>query len=733
VKRTRPSTAISTTVVLLLSALWGYLRLGLFHDLHFPLTFVLPLLVGVWSGQRWQVWLMAGLFSVMSLVKASLLFPSGGSSDFQYYLFLASINCNILVGAAVVHVIIRFRADLETRNATVSAQNAELEAQAEELSQQNEEIRAQAEELAQQNEEIGAQSEEVARQNEDLLDLNHRLTGREEILQGLLQASQELDSIPRVMDALCRRTLSVIGAPAAAVAVLEQRGQSLEIVSQTGSDNMPPLPRQWPIAGSIAGVVLNQKRTAYVSDLTRQLDLAQPFEAGAAFKSVLATPVSLAGSNLGLLVACSAEPAHWTEEQFRVIEWVAGQCGLIMESLQHRQALEEHARTLEKAHAAKDTFLAMLSHELRTPLTPILVTSEMLEHDSRLPDEIRGHCRMIRRNVGVQCRLIDDLLDLTRISRGKIELTRQPVPIATLLRDTAQIVSSDLKAKSQTLNLDVAALDGCTVIGDEPRLQQVFWNLLKNAIKFSNPGASVSILGRLDGQRVVVEVSDQGCGIGADDLERVFLPFEQTQSKPRNANDGGLGLGLTIARAIVDKHGGRISAQSNGANCGSRFIVELPSVSSSEASFRPGVADLATGRDAQLNPVRILLVEDHLDTGRAIAGLLRSFAYHVEHAECAADAMRLFENGRFALVISDLGLPDGNGLVLLRRIRLLRPDIPAICISGYGMDRDIDECHEAGFRAHLTKPIEPARLKATIERLLAENAEIAPPTNARLP
>jgi signal transduction histidine kinase/ActR/RegA family two-component response regulator len=720
-KPTRPSLIVSTLVVALLAGLWGYLRLVLFQNEHFPLTFVLPLLVCVWSGCRWHVWVLAGLFSLMTVAKASWLFPVGTRLDGGYSLFLGSTFVNIVVGAAVVHALIWLRERLEHRNATISAQNAELEVQAEELSQQNEEIRAQAEELAEQNEEIEAQSEEVARQNEDLVDLNHRLAGREDILQGLLQAARDCDSIPRVLDELCRRTLSVIGAPAASLAVLEQRDHSLELLSQVSLDHAPPLPPRWPISNSIAAVVLAEKRTAYISDLTREQELVQPFDTADGFKSVLATPVSLAGSIHGLLVACSTQIAHWTEEQFRVMEWVASQCGLIIESLKNQQTLADHAKALESANHSKDTFLAMLSHELRTPLTPILVTSEMLEHDTRLPKDVRKSCQMIRRNVGIQSRLIDDLLDLTRLSRDRIEFERQTVPLAPLLHDTALIVANDLNAKSQQLKLDVEAIHSCTLVGDGPRLQQVFWNLLKNAVKFSDPRATITVLGRLEDQRVIVEVTDQGCGISPEDLHRIFLPFEQTRAETRNPNDRGLGLGLAIAKAIVEKHGGKISARSDGHGCGSTFVVDLPVAAPFDAD-PPTVAKPALQHDGHSNPVRILLVEDHNDTGRAIAKWLRTFECQVDRAECAAAAMHLFSHHHFDLVISDLGLPDESGLDLMRRFRALRPDLPGICISGFGMERDIEKCRDAGFRAHLTKPIDPHRLRSTIATLLGDPA-----------
>lgn len=717
-KSAAPPVGLSTAVVLLMVVFWAYLRLQVFRHEFIPLSFILPLLSCVWTRQRWQLWGMAGIFSAMTFYKATLLFPASDRDEAGYYLFLASTHVNILVGAAVVHAIITLRESLEHRNAVVTEQNAELEAQTEELSQQNEEIKAQAEELAEQNEEIEAQSEEVSRQNEDLTELNHRLADRESLLQGLLGASREQDSVARVLDELCRRLLKVVGSPAAAVAVLEQRGDHLGVICQAGGEQAPLLPEHWPMTNSIAGVVLKEDRTAYVSDVTQDAELAAPFGMDGEYKSVLATPVSLAGLNHGLLVACSMEAAHWTEEQFHLIEWVAGQCGPILETLKNQKAISEHAEALQAANDAKDTFLAMLSHELRTPLTPILITSEMLAHDTRLPDEIRKDCEMIRRNIGVQCRLIDDLLDLTRINHGKMALEQQTLSIAGLLREAVRFIEKDLLAKNQNLKLEIDPIHDCAVMGDGPRLQQVFWNLLKNANKFSEPGTTIAVSGRRKDHCVIVEIRDQGCGIPADHLDQIFLAFEQAASRVRRTGDGGLGLGLAIAKAIVEKHGGSLSVHSDGHGKGSSFTVSFPEAawSRSERALIQGDSTLQGGLGDR--SIRILLVEDHGDTGRAIAGLLAAWGCKVEHAESAGQALELFRRCEFDLVISDLGLPDESGAVLISRLLALRPELPAICISGFGMERDIEETTKAGFRAHLTKPVDPTRLRAAIDSIL---------------
>lgn len=708
----RPSLAVSTTVILLLGALWGYVRLFLFQDSILPITFVLPLLVCVWTGRRWQLWTLAGVFAVFAACKMWWVLPADQIGQRDLAIWFAVTLFNIVAGAVVVLLIIALREGLERRNATIAAQNAELEAQAEELSQQNDEIKAQAEELAEQNEEIESQAEEVMRQNEELIDLSARIGTREEILQGLLRSAGEKGGLDAALIELSNRMLDVVGPPAVVVGILERVEDSLHLVAQRYSDEAAALPEEWPLKDSIADIVLRQGRTAYVSDLERRPDLAAHFGA-AAPQSILATPISGSEGQIGLLVACSRDATHWTEEQFQVMEWIAGQCGLVMENLRHRRELAERAAALESANQAKDRFLAMLSHELRTPLTPILAAAGVLQNDNRLPAEVREDLRMIRRNAAIQSRLIDDLLDLTRIGRGKLELDRQLVEAAPLLRDAAKIISAELDAKSQTLNLDLHGLDGQMFVGDGARLQQVFWNLLKNAVKFSPAGSAIELRARSLGDRIAVDVRDSGVGIDRSDMERIFLPFEQALCTKRRTNESGLGLGLAIAKAVVELHEGTLTVDSDGPGHGAIFTVSLPCVAQPNAP-KPLVVEGASDGPGS---IRILLVEDHEDTRELLVRLLQSSGFVVEQAGTATEALELFTQGDFQLVISDLGLPDLSGVELMQRLQEIRPGLPGICLTGHGMEQDVDLCRKAGFTEHLTKPVEFSRLQAAISRL----------------
>ena len=380
---------------------------------------------------------------------------------------------------------------------------------------------------------------------------------------------------------------------------------------------------------------------------------------------------------------------------------------------QARRARED----AERANCAKDNFLANLSHELRTPLTPVLMCAAALEQEGAIGPEFRQQLSMMRRNVELEARLIDDLLDLTRIVHGKLRLVRSgPVDVHSLLLDTEQIVGSDARQKSIRLQFDLTASEH-HVGGDAARLHQVFWNLMKNAIKFTPAGGRVTVrtANPAPGQ-FVLTVKDTGAGIGPQTLPVIFRAFEQGNTRELQPS-GGLGLGLSISKAIVELHGGTICAQSEGPGLGSIFTVELTTV----LPF-PGVQAAETKSQqsqSSLQRLRLLVIEDHEPTMTVLARLLRQRGHDVLTACTVKDALLLASSNPFDLVISDIGLPDGNGVDLMRQ---LTKDygLRGIALSGYGMAVDHAKTQEAGFLAHLVKPINFDQLHRVLQ-------DIAPP------
>ncbi len=376
----------------------------------------------------------------------------------------------------------------------------------------------------------------------------------------------------------------------------------------------------------------------------------------------------------------------------------------------------------ERANKAKDQFLAVLSHELRTPLTPVLTIVQMLEEDPTVPEEVTTWLHSIRRNVELEARLIDDLLDLTRISKGKLQLNIELVGVHPLINEVLEICKEEINAKKLIVT-KVLNAGNDHVRADPARLQQVLWNLIKNAVKFTPQSGTISITTSVtDQDEIKIQVSDTGIGISSKMLPIIFDAFEQGD-KSITREFGGLGLGLAISKALMEAHHGTIQVESDGKDLGATFSVSLALVEPLKKvtpQQTNGHAVLARGG------MRVLVVEDNEDTGLAMKLLLQRHGYRVEIAQSVQEAVAVFKTSTFDAIISDIGLPDGTGLDLIHAINAIRPT-PAIALSGFGMDKDIQKSLEAGFLAHLTKPVNFDQLDETLQRLAAhlETASIA--------
>lgn len=368
---------------------------------------------------------------------------------------------------------------------------------------------------------------------------------------------------------------------------------------------------------------------------------------------------------------------------------------------------------LREASRAKDNFLAVLSHELRTPLTPALAAASYLAEHQDLPPDLREEVTAIRANVQLEARLIDDLLDLTRLTRGKVELHREQVDVHHLLRKTLHLLHEDIVHRELDIATEFAAPDH-HVSADPVRLQQVFWNLISNALKFTARGGRVTVKSWNDLGRFVVEISDTGVGIDPEQQSRIFKAFEQGE-RSITRQFGGLGLGLTITKTLLDLHGGTIAVQSQGKDLGATFTVSLAIAENAAAVLEP--AATAHARSAGL---QLLLVDDHADTLHVIGRLLRKRGHRVSTADCVQAALKLLSAEQFDALISDIGLPDGNGCDLMREARQ-QHELRGVAISGFGMDEDVRRSMEAGFERHLTKPVDFGEL----EKFLGDVAEHA--------
>lgn len=401
--------------------------------------------------------------------------------------------------------------------------------------------------------------------------------------------------------------------------------------------------------------------------------------------------------------------ANISQGQAALARQTENQGRLLVASLEKTRAELRHALAdAQRANAEKDRFLAVLSHELRTPLNPVLMAASALEGDSNLSAEVRADLAMIRRNVQLEAHLIDDLLDLTRIAKGKVQLRRKTVDAHELLEEATATVRADSPVQPR-ITLDLAARQH-HINADPARLQQVFWNLIKNAVKFTPLNGQVTIRTRNDPEQLLrVEVIDTGKGIAASVLPTIFDAFEQGDPAI-SRRFGGLGLGLAISKALVEMHAGAIRAESDGPERGARFIVQLEAVPGERLLPAEKVSPLPAGAYRR----RILLVEDHQATAELMLRLLRKRGHEVELAQTKSHALALGQARNFDVVISDLALPDGNGYEVMESLGG-QPRLIGIALSGFGMEADIERSLQAGFSFHLTKPIDSQKLYETIE------------------
>jgi PAS domain S-box-containing protein len=394
---------------------------------------------------------------------------------------------------------------------------------------------------------------------------------------------------------------------------------------------------------------------------------------------------------------------------------VVGIVAVVADITERKLAEQSVASARDQALAAsraKDEFLAALSHELRTPLNPVLLLATESARDPKLRAKVRADFQTIADNVALEARLIDDLLDLTRIARGKLTLERRPCDVHMILGHALAMVREEIDAKQIAVALKFDA-DRHVVLGDDVRLKQVFWNVIKNAAKFTSEKGRIEVETAIeaDGGHFAVRVTDTGRGMTKAELGRIFEPFSQGDHSAEAGTHvfGGLGLGLAISKMMMELHSGSISAASRGRNKGATFVLKFPLMPATEsgqfppADLQPAALTSAAASNGKRRR-RILLVEDHKPTAIVLAHLLTQRNYSVVSAGGVAEARAAASRENFELLISDIGLLDGNGYELMSELNG-RPGLAGIALTGYGMEEDVSRSRAAGFVAHLTKPV----------------------------
>lgn len=436
-------------------------------------------------------------------------------------------------------------------------------------------------------------------------------------------------------------------------------------------------------------------------------------------QSLLIVPLYTAGRTQGtILFGATQKERRYSESDVAMAEEFARRAALAIENAQLYQDAREASRL-------KDDFLAIVSHELRTPLMPILGWSQLLRDGGQDAKTVTSGLETIERNARAQARLVDDLLDVSRIISGKLRLETRLMPLAPTVEDAVEALRPAARAKSIRLEFDLD--EAPRVVGDATRLLQVVWNLVSNAIKFTPPGGRVDVELHATEERALLHVRDTGEGIPADFLPFVFERFRQAEAAATRKH-GGLGLGLSIVRHVVELHGGTVSASSTGRGEGAEFIVSLPIASTEQGSLETGPREQEVRLDSamssppnRLDDVRLLIVEDQPDTLALLTRMLSELGATVTGAGTAAEAMRLLLASPPDVLVSDIGLPLEDGIAFIKKVRALPPGaggrVPAIALTAFARTEDRVRALQAGFQSHVPKPVEPAELAAVVASL----------------
>lgn len=443
-------------------------------------------------------------------------------------------------------------------------------------------------------------------------------------------------------------------------------------------------------------------------------------------RSWISAPLAILGRVFGVLSVTSDEPGRrYDAADQALLAEVARRASAALENARLFALAQRERARAEEANRAKDLFLSTLSHELRTPLTAILGWTRMLRTHALSDEKREKGLETIDRNARAQVAIIEDILDLSRIVTGKLRLDLRPTELDAVIESALDTVrpAADARAIRLLPALDPAA---GAVIADPERLQQVVWNLLTNAVKFTPRGGEVRVWLRRDGSQVEIVVADTGQGLDPEFLPHVFDRFRQADASTTRSH-GGLGLGLAIAKHLVELHGGAIFAESEGPGRGAVFTVRLPiaplrATSSAPEDPRPGaLADPALPPAPALAGVRVLVVDDEADTRELMASVLAEGEATVATAASAAEALALLQELRPDVLVSDIGMPGEDGYSLIRRVRALAPEAggrtPAVALTAYARAEDRTRAMAAGFNVHVAKPIEPAELMVTVASL----------------
>jgi signal transduction histidine kinase/ActR/RegA family two-component response regulator len=510
----------------------------------------------------------------------------------------------------------------------------------------------------------------------------------------------------QVADVVMHMGLSALGARSGALLTIDDESGEYVLLERACDPGEPPHAVRLP-SDAQTPVVVCARTGRPVTDGAYELCL----------------PLLIRGHAIGALALQLRPGEVFDDERCALVEAAADQCAQALERARLYAIEQLRREELEVSNRLKDDFLGIVSHELRTPLSAILGWARMLKRGVVGPHSQERALDAIERNATLQARLVDDLLDVSRIVSGKLELETGPVDLSSVVDAAVDSVRPSLIAKGVDVRLSLPPLcdDVVTVLGDAARLQQVVWNLLTNAIKFTKPGGRIDLRLECEGRVGRISVKDDGIGIPPDVLPHVFERFKQADDSATRQH-GGLGLGLSIVRHVVEAHGGTVRALSEGVGRGTEMLVELPT---SEAPKAPTDADHPAAADPPsptLDGARVLLIDDDEDTRDYLAAALQASGADlvaVGSATAAAETMGVW---RPDVIISDIAMPGLDGYAFIRGVRALPEEAggrtPAVALTALARSRDRVRAFAAGFQTHLTKPIDPRELVLAVASLL---------------
>jgi len=558
----------------------------------------------------------------------------------------------------------------------------------------------------------------------------HRtLAARTNRLHGLTAALSEAVTVKAVAEAVVRQGKIAVGATSGEVAMHIERAETFETVhSDVGGEHALAGSRFPAETGLCATHVVQTRQPVFIGSFAewqQRYWRSASIAADGGYVSSATLPLFVAGQAVGVLAFHFTAPVKFDEEYQALLVSVAQHCAQVLDRARLYEAAQKARTEAEAANRLKDEFVSIVSHDLRTPLNAMLGWTALLQKGTLAPSITARALRSIHDNATRQAKLIDDLLDFSRIIGGRMALEREQIDLRDLLRNVIESMVPATAAKR--IELQFSAAPDAIVLGDLHRLEQVFFNLLGNAVKFTEEGGRIDVALQCRDGHVEASVTDTGVGIEPEFLPHVFDRFRQADSTTTRVH-GGVGLGLSIARQLVEAHQGTIEVESEGKNHGSTFTVRLPVAIQHDSVDSDAAPEAKAPSGIRLDGIRVLVVDDELDSREVMAHTLEDCGASVSLAGNAREALEILEQAEMDVLLADIAMPDQDGYSLIRQIRSSPAGriatIPAAAVTAHARDDERRQALAAGFHLHLAKPFEPGQLMRTVQVLARGNSLI---------